>query len=147
MSEKSISNSENSGANQFALNFYQTQIAEIKNNFLPPDYIFRQMIQAKEFIEDNCTGEICLDKIAREGNFSKFHFIRVFKTIYGKTPHQYLIDARIEKAKKLLKRRISVTETCFAVGFESVSSFAGLFKKMVGITPSDFRNANAELRK
>lgn len=129
------------------MNFYQTQIAEIKNNFLPPESIFRQMIRAKEFIESNFDDEICLDKMAREGNFSKFHFIRVFKNIYGKTPHQYLIDARIEKAKKLLKQQISVTETCFAVGFESVSSFTGLFKKMVGVTPSNFRNENAELRK
>jgi AraC-like DNA-binding protein len=129
------------------MNFYQTQIAEIKSNFLPPEPIFRQMIRAKEFIESNFDDEICLDKMAREGNFSKFHFIRVFKNIYGKTPHQYLIDARIEKAKKLLKQQISVTETCFSVGFESVSSFTGLFKKMVGVTPSNFRNENAELRK
>lgn len=52
--------------------------------------------------------------------------------VYGKTPHQYLKAIRIEHAKKLLKDGQSVSEVCFLVGFDSLSSFSGLFKRMVG---------------
>lgn len=122
------------------MNFYQTQIAEIKAKYLPEDYIFQRVIKAKSYIQLNFAAPLTLEEIAGEGNFSKYHFIRMFKIAYGITPHQYLISVRIEKAKQLLKSQKSVTETCFAVGFESVSSFTGLFKKMTGAAPSAYRN-------
>ena len=126
------------------MNFYYSQIVRIQEECFPKDHIFRQIMQAKRFIDDNFADRINLDQIAGSGNFSKFHFIRRFKTIYGRTPHQYLIGVRIARARRLLKAQKSVTEVCFAVGFESVSSFTGLFKKMVGTTPSAFREQNRQ---
>jgi AraC-like DNA-binding protein len=63
----------------------------------------------------------------------------LFKSIYGKTPHQYLTHVRIEKAKIALQRSYPVTEVCFRVGFESLSSFTGLFKRHTGISPSSYQ--------
>jgi AraC-like DNA-binding protein len=102
----------------------------------PKIYLYRRIVQAKLFIDRHFANNINLNDIAGEAFFSKFHFTRLFKTIYGKTPHQYLTVVRIEKAKELLQTEISVTEVCFSVGFESVSSFKGLFKRYTTLTPS-----------
>jgi len=52
---------------------------------------------------------------------------------------QYLTDRRIEKSKDLLRSGMTVTETCFAVGFESPSSFSTLFKNKIGLAPIEFQ--------
>ena len=104
----------------------------------PKIYLYRRIVQAKFFIDTHFNEHIDVDNIADEAYFSKFHFIRLFKKIYGKTPHQYLTIVRIEKAMQLLRNGKSVSEVCDAVGFESLSSFSGLFKRIVGVTPSVF---------
>jgi AraC-like DNA-binding protein len=104
----------------------------------PKIYLYKRLVQAKLFIDSHYSEKIDLTDIADEAYFSKFHFIRAFKNIYRKTPHQYLIYVRIEKAKVLLKSRITITDVCYAVGFESLSSFCGLFKRMVSATPATY---------
>ncbi|MEP6846418.1 MAG: AraC family transcriptional regulator [Panacibacter sp.] len=105
----------------------------------PKIYLYRRIVQAKLFIDENFGENIDLDNISDEAFFSKFHFIRLFKTIYNKTPYQYLTAVRIEKAKQLLTKGISVSEACFLVGFDSVTSFSGLFKRIVSLTPAAFQ--------
>lgn len=112
----------------------------------PKMYLYKRIVQAKMFIDEHFAEQIDIDNIADEACFSKFHFIRLFKKTYGKTPHQYLTYARIENAKQLLKKDISVTDVCFAVSFDSVSSFTGLFKREVGITPSEYRSQQLTLK-
>ncbi|MEQ9167086.1 MAG: AraC family transcriptional regulator [Fulvivirga sp.] len=104
----------------------------------PKIYLFRRIVQAKLYIDQYYSEKIDLSNISDEANFSKFHFIRLFKSAYGKTPHQYLKYVRIEKAKGLLKDGIPVTAVCYAVGFDSLSSFSGLFSKTVGLSPSEY---------
>jgi AraC-like DNA-binding protein len=102
-------------------------------------YLYKRIVQAKLFIDNHYSEKIDLDNIADEAFFSKFHFIRLFKNIYGKTPHHYLVQVRIENAEYLLAKNISISEVCYSVGFTSVTSFAGLFKKIVGLSPSAFQ--------
>jgi len=104
----------------------------------PRIYLYRRMVQAKLFIDSHYAEDIDLDNIAEEAYFSKFHFIRLFKKIYTKTPHQYLTGVRMEKAMQLLRSGQTVSDACYAVGFESLGSFSGLFKRITGITPSDY---------
>lgn len=108
------------------------------NEQYPKIYLYRRLVQAKLFIDAHYLDNIDLDNIADEACFSKFHFIRQFKNIYRKTPHQYLIFVRIERAMELLKADIAVSVVCYTVGFESLSSFSRLFKRVVGITPSTY---------
>lgn len=102
-------------------------------------YLYRRIVKAKLFIDDNYSNSIEVDHIADEAFFSKFHFIRLFKKTYGKTPHQYLTYVRIERSKLLLKDKVPVSEICYAVGFDSISSFTALFKRMAGQTPSAYQ--------
>jgi AraC-like DNA-binding protein len=51
---------------------------------------------------------------------------------------------RIERAKKLLEQGVSVTEACFAVGFDSLGSFTSLFKRRAGVTPSEYQRRQLE---
>ena len=112
----------------------------------PKVYLYRRIVQAKLFIDNNYADKIDLGNISDEAYFSKFHFIRLFKTIYGKTPHQYLTSVRIEKALQLLRADKPVTEVCFLVGFDSLTSFSGLFKRIVGISPSTYLTKQQKLK-
>lgn len=105
----------------------------------PKVYLYRRIVCAKLFIDKHFAEKIDLDNIADEAFFSKFHFIRLFNTIYKKTPHQYLSFVRIERAKEFLIKETNVAQVCYAVGFESVSSFTGLFKRMTGQTPAAYQ--------
>jgi len=120
------------------MNFYHQQVQLLTQTLYPKRYLVNQVIAAKKFIDNNYANEITLDDIAGAAFISKFHFVRLFKKYYGKTPYQYLTEVRIIKAKELLKGGHSVSETCYQLGFNSLSSFSILFKKMGGSTPSDF---------
>jgi len=105
----------------------------------PQIYLYRRVVQAKLFIDNHFANTLDLDNMAGEASFSKFHFIRLFKNIYGQTPHKYLTKVRMGHAKLMLSEHVSVTDVCFAVGFDSLSSFTALFKKHTGLTPSAFQ--------
>jgi AraC-like DNA-binding protein len=78
--------------------------------------------------------------VARGVRISPFHFIRQFEALFGSTPHQFRIRARLEAAKRLLAAgRSSVTEVCMQVGFSSLGTFSDLFSRRVGETPSGYQ--------
>jgi AraC-like DNA-binding protein len=101
----------------------------------PKQYLYRRVVRAKLFIDENF-AVVDLNNMAGEACFSKFHFSRLFKQIYGHTPHQYLTHVRIEKAKEYLAAGDTVARACYSVGFDSISSFTGLFKRRAGMTPA-----------
>jgi AraC-like DNA-binding protein len=112
----------------------------------PKFYLYKRIVQAKLFIDTHYAEKIDLNNISDEAYFSKFHFIRLFKKIYGKSPHQYLTDVRVEKAKDFLKTDVSITDVCFSVGFESISSFTGLFKRYTLKTPAQYQQHELKRR-
>ena len=113
-----------------------------KENIFFPEGIslYKRLYRSKEFIDDCYNEPLDLDSIARKAYFSPYHFLREFKKVYNKTPHQYLMERRLDKAKELLQKNdSSVTEVCFEVGFQSLGSFSTLFTRNVGVTPLEFR--------
>ena len=112
----------------------------------PRIFLYRRLVQAKLYIDTHYADAIDLDQIAGEVYSSKYHFIRQFKSIYFKTPHQYLMHVRIDKAQDLLKTGATVTAACYLCGFESLGSFSTLFKRMSGITPQAYRLQHETLR-
>jgi AraC-like DNA-binding protein len=122
------------------MTFYNDEVKRISNSLYPHDDLTKQIIRSRLYIDKHFSDNINLDKIARKAFVSKFHFIRVFKKYYGRTPNQYLQQVRIEKAKKLLQKGNSIEEVCNAIGFVSKTTFISLFKKMTGKTPFVFQN-------
>lgn len=105
----------------------------------PKVYLYRRIVQAKRFIDQAYTEPIDLDEIAGEASFSKYHFVRLFAMAYGQTPRQYLQRVRIEAARRLLEAGVSVSQTCGQVGFDSLTTFSGLFKRLTGQSPSEYQ--------
>lgn len=91
---------------------------------------------AKLFIDERFNANIDLNLISGAAYCSKFHFIRLFRKVYGLTPHQYLISVRIKHAMGLLLEGHSVLHACLETGFESITSFSSLFKKHTGKGPA-----------
>lgn len=121
------------------MTFYETEIERIKNNVYSNDKQVETVIAIRNFINTNFDRDINLDLLSHIRYVSKFHLLRLFKKYYGLTPRQYLMDKRIEKSKEFLRNGTSVTETCFAVGFNSLGSFSTLFKTKTGKSPTQFQ--------
>jgi AraC-like DNA-binding protein len=95
---------------------------------------------ARRLLDRHYDTPITIEQLSREAALSPFHLIRLFRRIYRQTPHQYLVQQRISKAKELLRTTdLPITEICMAVGFESLGSFSTLFSKVAGISPSAYR--------
>jgi len=122
------------------MTFYRDEVARLDKTLYPHDDLTKQIKAAKLYIDTHFSDEINLEKIAGKALVSKFHFIRVFKKYYGRTPHQYLQEVRIEMAKKILLKGKSIDEVCNAIGFKSKTSFISLFRKMTGVTPLAYQN-------
>jgi AraC-like DNA-binding protein len=85
-----------------------------------------------------------LTAMAAAAGFSRYHFAREFRVVFGETPGAYLSRRRVERAKDLLvNANLTVTEICMVVGFTSLSSFSRRFTELVGCSPSAFRQRAA----
>ena len=92
------------------------------------------------YIDHNYTEQFSLDEIARRNNVSKYHFARRFKMATGFSFKEYLNHKRVEEAKALLRKNgVSIAEACYAVGFNDLSYFGRVFKRIEGRTPSAYR--------
>lgn len=121
------------------MTFYEKELNRIRGIVYSNEAQINTVIEIKNYIETNYAADLNLDFLSHIQYVSKYHLLRLFKKYYGLTPRQYLIDKRIEKSKEHLRNGISVTETCFAVGFESLGSFSTLFKTRTGKSPVEFQ--------
>jgi AraC-like DNA-binding protein len=110
----------------------------------PKAYLYRRIVQAKLFMDANYMEPIDGDLISGEAAFSKFHFIRLFKQVYGAPPRVYLSNRRLDRAQQLLDEGAAVTDACYAVGFQSLTTFSRSFKRRMGSSPSAYRQERAE---
>ena len=129
------------------MTFYKKELNRIRSIVYSNEGQINTVIGIRNYIENNYDADLNLDLLSDVQCVSKFHMLRLFKKYYGQTPRQYLIDKRIEKSKEQLKIGISVTETCFAVGFESLSSFSNLFKTKTGKSPTEFQKEQLSISK
>jgi AraC-like DNA-binding protein len=102
--------------------------------------LYRRLHLARDYIAATFDQPITLADMAAVAGLSPNHLLRTFKQLFRQTPHQYLTDRRLEQAQKLLHQTDrSVTDICFAVGFESLGAFSWLFRRQVGFSPTDYR--------
>tara|TARA_R110001606_G_scaffold4492_2_gene20926 strand:+ start:2459 stop:3337 length:879 start_codon:yes stop_codon:yes gene_type:complete len=94
----------------------------------------------RSYIRDNLHTSITLEELAGIAGFSRFHFIRAFKTSFGTTPHQYLIRQRVTRSTELLVHSsLSLPEIAEEAGFTSQQQFTSTFQKATGMPPGRFR--------
>lgn len=103
--------------------------------------LYRRLEQGREFIEGNFQRPILLADIAAAAWLSPYYLLRLFRQLYGVTPHQYLTWRRVEHASFLLETTSeSITSICFATGFDSPTSFSLLFRRHKGMSPRAYRS-------
>lgn len=95
----------------------------------------RRLLRARDLAHESFAAPLTVEDMARVAGLSRAHFIRSFKGAFGATPHEYLRDVRLEKARIALARGASVTETCMSVGFSSLGSFSRAFSARIGESP------------
>jgi AraC-like DNA-binding protein len=104
------------------------------------DDVFIRLCRARDYLHAHHSEPLSLADQASQAAISPYHFLRLFRDAFGATPHQYLIDVRVERAKALLAAEHgSVTDVCLEVGFSSLGSFSALFPRRVGRSPSEWR--------
>jgi AraC family transcriptional regulator len=100
-----------------------------------------KLAQLKDFMEAHLAENLTISQMATIANLSQFHFARAFKAASGQSPHRYLTQQRIERAKMLLSvTRLSVFEVAHRVGFSNQSHFTAQFRKITGVTPKVYRD-------
>lgn len=99
--------------------------------------LLRRVTAGKAFMDKQWMSQLYMEQVALECGLSEYHFFRLFKAVFGISPHQYLIRIRLEKSLNMLQSRsYSVSETAFLCGFSDIHSFSKAFKKQYGMAPT-----------
>jgi len=100
----------------------------------------RLILKAIEYIRKNYRNKITLEEVANELNISPHYFSKLFKDEVGETFIDYLTSLRIQKSKELLaENQLSGKEICFEIGYGDPNYFSRNFKRIVGITPTEYK--------
>lgn len=93
-----------------------------------------------EYIDANLNRDIHLDELANIAALSSFHFARLFKVSTGSSPHQYMLQRRVDRAKELLRNPgLSLSQISLETGFSDQSHLTNVFRRSLGVTPSAYR--------
>jgi len=102
----------------------------------------RSLQRVISYINENLPEALSLAQLARIAKLSPHHFATVFKASTGMSPHRYVIERRLERARDLLRRnQHSISEIAYAVGFSSQSHLTAHFRQAAGLTPRGFRQS------
>lgn len=106
-----------------------------------PLELLAHLRRARDHADRSYREPLDLDALARVAGVSKYHFARSFEATYGETPMRYLTRRRIERAQDLLRAaNLTITEVCMLVGFSSLGSFSSRFTRLVGESPTAYRD-------
>ena len=124
----------------FLMKVFTTEcsIKESSSNENEDDIMFKKV---KEVIDKNINENITLSEIEKEVNINQYKIIRLFKNKIFLTPHAYLMNAKINKAKTLIKKGVSISDVYFLLGFFDQSHFIRNFKKIVAATPKQYQDS------
>ncbi len=99
------------------------------------------VVKAQNYIQENFQKDLSLDEVSRQLDLSSYYFSKLFKEETGRNFVEYVTELRITKAKELLKQEDrSMKEICASVGYGDPNYFSRIFKKHVGVTPTEYRD-------
>ena len=114
------------------------KIPAVKNS--TREEVFKRLIASVDYIHSHYDKDVTLAELAAVSCLSKFHFLRLFKEAFGRTPYQFIIEVKVRRAISLLRdSRLSIRDISKSLGQPDPSTFSRLFRKHVGVYPSQFR--------
>lgn len=100
----------------------------------------RRLRKVLDYIGENLAGDLCVQELAHVAGMSAHYFSELFRKSVGRSPHQYVLSRRIERAKETLRNpKRSVLEAGLSAGFQNPSHFARAFRRVMGTSPRRFR--------
>lgn len=129
-------------AQECALYQMAERIAQCYGSYLPDrksckiDSLLRL---AKDFIQENIHQDLSLADICQQVHLSKYHFLRMFRQHFGITPHQYILNCRVNRAREQLECGVALNDVVFEYGFSDLSHFNRRFKPIFGMTPRQYQ--------
>ena len=93
-----------------------------------------------DYLENNYAEHIVLDELSTIAGMNKYSLLRNFTKLKGITPYRYLENIRVNKAKKLLEKRVEPIDAAIQTGFVDQSHFTNFFKNFIGLTPKQYQN-------
>lgn len=94
----------------------------------------------KELVQEKMEEDLSLEEMARTAGLSAAHFSQVFRNTTGQTPHQWLLEHRVERAKEMLRSAdMRVLDVAIACGFKTQQHFARVFRQVCGASPTEYR--------
>lgn len=106
------------------------------------------IVKALDYIKDNYRKDITLEEVSKEVNISPHYFCKLFKNEMGENFTDYVTNLRINTAKEIMKNSLlSVKEICYEIGYGDPNYFSRIFKKAVGVTPTEYRDSILHISK
>ena len=106
--------------------------------------VFLRLQRVRNYLAANCHLDMDTDGLARMASYSPWHFIRAFRAAYQQTPHAFLVDQRLRRARRLLRSSpLAISEVALASGFENRCAFSRLFRQRFGTTAGATRRNEA----
>jgi AraC family transcriptional regulator len=103
--------------------------------------LMRRLFIATDYIQTFYDKDLSLDELAAACSLSKFHFLRLFKIAFRKTPHAYLNEVRMKRAEELVRKsKVDVFKVASQIGIKDSSSFSRMFRKHYGAYPTQYRS-------
>lgn len=97
------------------------------------------LLKARNYIHDNIAVDISIDDLSLVAHISKYHFIRLFRQQFGLTPHKYILNLKVNKARVFLETGTPPSQVAQDIGFFDVSHLNRYFKRSFGITPKQYQ--------
>lgn len=99
----------------------------------------RRLLRARDRLRDAPAEAPSLTELAADAHMSREHFLRTFARAFGRTPRDFVVEVRLEHAKRDLAKGASVTEACLTAGYASLGTFSRTFAGRVGVSPRDWQ--------
>jgi len=138
LEEKLYTLIENLLKNEKDLARIQSRLPALKSS--TREEILKRMLIVSDYIHTNLNGDLSLEELANVGCISKFHFLRLFKIAFNKTPYQFINEERVRKGKGMIQHTtFSINEIAHSLGFSNPSSFSRMFFNQTGAYPTQLR--------
>jgi AraC-like DNA-binding protein len=132
------------------LNFFAYLITHHAKNFSQVNFAKparSALLNARDYLHEHYAENVTLEKLAKVAGLSQFHFCRAFRKAIGVSPHVYQIQVRIDRAKTFLLQGIPIAQVASETGFYDHSHFGNYFRRLVGVTPSNYSNNFLDITK